>query len=216
MTDTLIDAIGFVIDEALIQTHVSMPGKVLSYDSSEQRATVQPIVRVGVVGEDDERTSEKLPPIEGVPVIFPGAGSIKIIWPINAGDIVNLVFSECSIDKWLNSGASDLDPDDDRRNDLSDAVAIPGLLPFKNASDHAHATDLVLAAPGIRLGSNTAFESTILGDSFKALLTTWQAALDTYIVIPVPSAPQTATYAAASAAFISGLAAVLSLKVKVE
>jgi hypothetical protein len=59
--------------------------------------------------------------------------------PLTRGDYVLLVFCERSIDAWLSIGGI-VDPDDYRKFDLSDAVAIPGLFPFGQGqsvvSDH--------------------------------------------------------------------------------
>ena len=157
-TPSLSGSIQRIIDAALASAHIGMPARVESYDASQQRVSVKPIIRRGVVGEDGERFAESIPMIEDIPVIFFGAGLHKMTFPISKGDIVWLLFGEGSLDKWLAYGASDVDPDDDRRNALSDAVAIPGIMPFASASDQTHATATVISAPEILLGSKDATE----------------------------------------------------------
>ena len=56
---------------------------------------------------------------------FPGAGGYRITFPVAEGDTGLLLFAESSLDKWLVSGGT-VDPEDDRRHDLTDAVFLPG------------------------------------------------------------------------------------------
>ena len=168
-TPPLSGSINRLIDDALMSCHIGMPARVLSYDASQQRVGVQPIIRRSVIGEDGVRTAELLPPIEGVPVIFPGAGSYKITFPIDAGDIVWLLFGEGSLDKWLDTAAADVDVDDDRRNALSDAVAIPGILPFGAPTDQVDSGAMVLSAPAIKLGSKDASDPVALKSDLQEI-----------------------------------------------
>lgn len=173
---TLIQGFAQMLDSRLEALHVAMPGRVESYDASQQRAAVKPLIRRAAISEDDTRVAESLPVIEGVPVIFPGAGAFKITFPISKGDIVWLVFGEGSLDKWLDKGGSDVDPDDDRRNALSDAVAIPGILPFSDASDQTADGAMVLSGAEIRAGSKDATDPVVLKSEFDTL----QAKYDTH------------------------------------
>jgi len=134
--------------DALIQTHladvrVALPAKVIEYDASKQKISAQPLIRQKHVKEDATNEVERLPVITNVPVCFPGAGAYAITFPISKGDTVLLVFSDSSIDKWLSVGG-DVDPNDYRKHSLSDAIAIPGLRSFKNASDQATDDRLVI------------------------------------------------------------------------
>jgi len=176
-TPTLIQGFQAMLDGRIEAMHTAMPARVESYDSSEQRVSVKPIVRRAAILEDDTRDAESLPIIEGVPVLFPGAGSFKITFPISKGDIVLLIFSEGSLDKWLDTGAVDVDPDDDRRNALTDAIAIPGLLPFAAPTDQVDSSALVISAPEIKLGSKDASNPIAL----KSDLTALKTYLDTHV-----------------------------------
>jgi hypothetical protein len=150
-TPTFSEVLRGAIDSSLDSLNVAIPGRVESYDAATQSCSVQPLIRKAVLDETGARVAERLPIITGVPVVFPGAGAYKIIFPIASGDIVLLVFASGSLDKWLAQGG-DVDPLDDRKHSLSDAVAIPGLLSFNRASDAAHATALVFDAPLIHAG----------------------------------------------------------------
>lgn len=108
--------------------YYALPGRVESYDSSTQQASVQPLIRKARIDESGERQVDRLPVVNGVPVVFPGCGGFSITWPLSAGDTVLLVFASGSLDKWLSVGG-EVDPNDDRRQHISDAIAIPGLRP---------------------------------------------------------------------------------------
>jgi hypothetical protein len=66
--------------------------------------------------------------VENVPVVYPGSGGVRVRFPIAAGDSIMLVFADIAIDEWLASGRFEA-PADPRSHDVTDAVAIPGLLP---------------------------------------------------------------------------------------
>ncbi len=115
--------------------HTCMPGRVESYDSDRLSVSVSPAIGRGYKGEDDARAVEYLPVIQNVPLMFPGSGGVRIKFPVTKGDTVLLVFSEASIDRWKARGGGRVDPGDDRRFHLTDAIAIPGLLDFGHAGD---------------------------------------------------------------------------------
>ena len=180
----LINEIAGMIDAKLAATHVSMPARILTYDESEQRATVQPIVRRYYTNEEDARIAERLPAIEGVPVAFPGAGEYGITFPLSAGDTVLLVFGECSLDKWLAYGGSDVDPDDPRRNAISDAVAYAGLRPFSNPSTQVDDSAMVVAGIMLKLGDKDASKIPATVAELQAVIS-WVAA-HTHLYAPGP------------------------------
>lgn len=137
---------------------VARPATVLEYDASQQRAVVQPLVLDGGIdGETGARVTRRLPAIVDVPVVFPGSGDFSITWPVRKGDTVLLIFTDHSLDKWLHRGG-EVDPLDDRRHDISDAIAIPGLRDFVHPTSETHSSAMVIAADEIRLGSRNATE----------------------------------------------------------
>jgi hypothetical protein len=74
-----------------------------------------------------------------------------------------------------------------------------------------------IKATAVNMGPTLAPTQAFLrGTAFVAALNTWLVAHDTYIVIPVPTAPQTATYTAATATFVAALTASLSTIIKGE
>jgi len=70
-----------------------------------------------------------MPVVPDVPVVWPRSGGAQMTMPVRRGDTVLLVFTDRSIDRWLAQGGN-VTPDDRRQHDLSDAVAVPGLVPF--------------------------------------------------------------------------------------
>lgn len=133
-TPTLASVMTGAVEAAMAEMHTCMPGRVESYDDDTQSCSVQPLIKRAYFDETGARKTELLPIIHHVPVMFQGAGGRRIKFPVRRGNIVLILICEASLDKWLQQGGT-VDPLDDRRFDLSDAVAIPGLL------DRGHATD---------------------------------------------------------------------------
>lgn len=159
-TPSLVDAVRRAARAELTDVNVAIPARVESYDPTTQRCSAQPLIRRAYADESGERVAERLPVVNEVPVVFPGAGSYSITWPLAKGDTVLLIFSQASIDKWLSRG-DDVDPLDDRRHSLNDAVAIPGLRhraePSNGGGGGAAApAAMVFTADEIRLGSTAA------------------------------------------------------------
>lgn len=152
-TPTLAELLRGAIDRRLSGLRTAMPGQVVSFDGATGKAKVQPIIDdIAPDGqiESGERVVEKLPIINDVPVLMFGAGGggHKIRFALRPGDIVLLIVCSSSIDKWLSAGKGG-DPLDDRHHDLSDAVAIPGLLPFNDPdSGGFHDTALTIDSDG--------------------------------------------------------------------
>jgi len=111
---------------ALAGVRTWQPGRVESYNEATRRATVQPLIGRRVRGEDDELVVEHDPPIPDVPIGFPGGGGARFRFPVSRGDIVLLLFCERSLDKFKGGlTGKPHDPEDDRRHNASDAIAIP-------------------------------------------------------------------------------------------
>jgi len=124
-TPTLSEVIRVAIEDALLNINTAMPGEIQSYDSATNFASVQPVFK-RKYSENEEIV--KLPIINQVPVAFPRANQAAITFPIKKGDTVLLIFSQRSLDKWKQSGGI-ISPDDPRTQDISDAIAIPGVYP---------------------------------------------------------------------------------------
>lgn len=115
------------IDLAVTELRVSLPGIVQRYDAQKQQADVQPVI----MKKYTNGNVVKLPVITNVPVAHPRAGKTIIHVPIHVGDVVQLVFADRSLDRWLSEGGV-VDPLEGRKHNLSDAVAYPGGYPFND------------------------------------------------------------------------------------
>lgn len=124
-TPTLAQVIRDAIEARLAEVHTSIPAQIVSFDDATCLATVQPCLKRKYT-VDNELVD--LPKIVNVPVVMPRGGGAVIMFDLQPGDYVLLVFAERSIDKWITSGGK-VDPKDPRKHQLSDAFAIPGGYP---------------------------------------------------------------------------------------
>ena len=124
MSDTPLDALEVWLRARMEDLHVSLPGTVAAYNKDTRLATVKPSIRLRSLHGD----VFDIPPIQGVPVVWPGSQEFTTSGTLKRGDRVLLVFSEASIGNWL-QGSTDADAEDETRFSLQDAIAIPGLWP---------------------------------------------------------------------------------------
>jgi hypothetical protein len=117
------------------EIRTALPGRVESYDAATHKASVLPLIMDGWVDENGNRKGKPLPIVNNVPVLMPSAQGVRIKLPVKVGDTVLLVFCGSSLDRWLERGGV-IDPADDRRHDLNDAVAITGLFDFGHVVDN--------------------------------------------------------------------------------
>lgn len=122
-TPDLVDIILSAIRANQLELNTCMPAVVRSYDAEKQTATVQPSFKRL---QTDPRKFVSRPEIDDVPVVFPRAGGRGIVFPIAEGDAVMLVFSQRSLDTWLDNGG-EIDLKETRLHNINDAIAIPGL-----------------------------------------------------------------------------------------
>jgi len=143
----LVDAVNEVVRKALAEAFVSRPAKVISYDEAAQTVDVE--IGLSKYLEDEDQTlSLPLAEVRSVPVAFPRGGGFFVSFPIQPDDYVLLVFSDRSLDLWLQNGGSNVDPIDLRQHSVADAVAIPGIYPNPDALTEAHADNMVVGYDG--------------------------------------------------------------------
>lgn len=148
-TPTLAEVISSAIAKAQSGIFKALPGKVESYDSTKQTASIKPLVKIPVVFDDGSEGLDVLPVISGVPVVFPRGGGYYLSFPLQKGDNVLLVFCDRAIDQFVASaGSVDTDPQDLRMHDLSDAVALPGFYPVAKAVKDDLSTEFRMGADG--------------------------------------------------------------------
>lgn len=205
-TPTMNAVLEVALDARLAQVNTCMPASVTTFDMATQTCSVQPLLRCVYYDEAGARKTEPLPVINHVPVVYFGAGAFSDVFPLEKGDTVLLLFSQASIDRWSDRGGQ-VDPQDERRFHLSDAIALPGLRARAHASSETADGVRVIAGPEIRIGGASDTQPTIMADTFIDAL----VELFTPIVSGVDSAVSGAG-GAASTAFTDFQAAVTSYK----
>jgi len=128
--------------------HTALPAQVVSFNSAEKTVSVQPVLKRLY---EYSTKAENLPVIEDVPVVFPGSGEYWLTFDIEKDSYVLLIVAERSLETWLNQGGI-VDPQQERRFDLSDAIAIPGLIPKPIAATPSIASGTMALTN--RLGTN--------------------------------------------------------------
>jgi hypothetical protein len=223
-TPSLVDVLDAYGKQLLMDVHTCMPGQITTWDPVTQKADIKPLIQRRIQHEDGTEAVEALPILPDVPVIFQRSLQFFLSFPLQIGDFVLVHYVEASLDKWLSGGGEDTDPDDFRRHDLTDAVAVPGLTPFSRALKEVHTTNLVMGHEGglqIHITPTGTMDIKVAGTagSYVALgdvLQTWYTStlkvwLDTH-VHPTgvgPSGPPAAPASAFDATIVS---AVLGIK----
>ena len=118
-----------VLDKALknlnYDIRVSMPGIIQSFDSSTQTVTVQLAIKEKL-SINGNTSWQSIPLLVDVPIVVPKAGSFVITVPPTKGDECIVLFQDCCLDAWWQSGGTQ-NQVELRRHDLSDGVAILGV-----------------------------------------------------------------------------------------
>lgn len=179
---SLADVILAATQSAAAALRVSIPAKIVSFDSATQTATVQPLLK-DVKEIDGERVTLDLPMVEDVPVQFPGAGGYVVTFPVNAGTPCWLVVSDRAVDNWHKAPSNPVDPGIARTHDLTDCCAILGVRSSSAALSEFEASGArfgKVGGPGIsvRTGSvhlgveenESATEAAVLGTALRAEL----------------------------------------------
>lgn len=144
----LAEIIRRAVKRGLARTHTQVPGRIVEYDHSAQRATVQLIVSHAFEREDERREYYKPAPLVNVPVTFPAI----FTWPLAVGDPGWVQFAERSIDEYLATGRANTEPADARRFDLSDATFSPCY--FRGEAD-TQAGAAIISSDDLRVRSSS-------------------------------------------------------------
>lgn len=143
-TDILRNSIYSVLNNV----HTCLPGIIKSFDPNTSSATIQPALNKNFVSGEIP-----MPILENVPVMFPRGSNFSISYPIAIGDYCLIIFCERSIDLWKGVGGQ-VTPNDRRKFDLSDAIAIPGLLPLIGNFPINNGTDFNISFGGSNITIN--------------------------------------------------------------
>ena len=112
MKDTLTPAeLNALKQEIFNSLHCAMPGNVESFDADSVTAVIRPAVK--------NASGASLPLLYDVPVFMP------VSFEVNPGDACLLIFADCDIDAWFETGESEV-PASARKHSLSDAFVFVG------------------------------------------------------------------------------------------
>ena len=125
-TPTLQELIKAAFDHEISNIHTALPGHITKYNSKLQKADVMPNIQKKYNGKVTD-----MPIITNVPIVFPRSSEAFIKFPLKVDDGVLLIFSERSLERWLSVGGI-VEPGSNRKFDISDCIAIPGLFSFAN------------------------------------------------------------------------------------
>jgi len=128
MRSTLNDVLNKSFHSNMHNIYTVLPGKIETYDAIKKKASVKPMIKKNVRND-----IISYPIITDVPVIFPSSRDSAIIFSISKGDGCLLLFSCESMENFLSSTLSnDVEPGDNRKFSLTDAICLPGLYTFSN------------------------------------------------------------------------------------
>jgi hypothetical protein len=188
-TPTQAEALARVLEARLRDLHVALPGRVESYDSAKQTATITPMVRRVMPGtsEDSPDVMEDLPGLQSVPVEWMEAGDFYIHLPLKAGDTGLLIFNQWDPSRWRTSGEVS-DPVDHRLHHPAHAVFLPGYKTAARAISGLPASDMVMGKRGglqikvtsARMEVGGATDAAALSSKLDAILNI----LSTWVVAP--------------------------------
>lgn len=122
MLQEFVEQVEKVARSVMEEMHTAIPGKITAFSPGTGQATVKPY------GTFTTGAGKKIsyPTITGVPVVIPQCPSVDvhIAFPIMAGMDCLVIVSEQELDAWLGEGESE----NDMKFDLTNAIALPGLL----------------------------------------------------------------------------------------
>lgn len=148
------------------EIHTCLPGRIESYNSETRKATVLPLIKKKYL----DGTSLEYQPISDVPVMTVNVGNSGLRLPESQfkGQTVTLVFSERSLDYWLSKGGI-AEPGNNRKFDLTDAIAIVSLNPFTKKDSGGDDLEMYYGDSLVRIKKDGMIEIGV--DTFKRLIT---------------------------------------------
>jgi len=114
--------------EVFATLHCALPGIVEAFDAETRTAVIRPAVKRGMEAGDPALS---LPLLRDVPVFMP------VPFEVSPGDACLVVFADCDIDAWFESGEAEAPPSG-RMHSLSDGFAFVG---FRTMNEEGSETD---------------------------------------------------------------------------
>lgn len=179
-TPSFAEVLEDLVSRRLDDVHTAMPGMVEAFDTATLCVDVRLQLKERVTTETGAILDQAYPVAVNVPVVFPGGGGFRLVFPLRRGDGVLVVFAEASIGLWQALGGEQ-PVGTPRRFSLADAIAIPGLNPSTTPWDGAPADGLsigsdsgpgiVLRPTAVELGAREgqpATEAVVLGNAYRS------------------------------------------------
>ena len=117
--------------DILSSLHCALPGTVVSFDVEAQTAVIRPAI-CRVPQRQNVRDGSLVPRAwngENRPFVPPLLRDVPVFMPVpfevNEGDACLVIFADCDIDAWFESGEAEL-PESNRMHSLSDGFAFVG------------------------------------------------------------------------------------------
>lgn len=131
------------IDYKLDAVNTAIPAVVLAAKENGRNLMLDVQPSISILTRDGEVIAQSS--ILNVPMQQPASSVAGMIFPVNVGDTVLLVFSQKGIDTWKYGSGSPTGPTDFRKFDRKDCIAIPCIFPSslsmaresKQGSDYA-------------------------------------------------------------------------------
>lgn len=159
------NAVHFLVQAMQGNMHTAFPGRIEKYDFTTQKAEVKPLIKHRYRNGDEQ----ELPKISDVPVVFMRTLEAYVILPVKKGSTVLVICAERSMDNWLSQGGI-ASPGLTHQFSLSDAIAIPGLFPFTEASPVSADDVLEMRYKGVGVQITADGDVKVGGASFKKLV----------------------------------------------
>lgn len=128
---TLGEVMQVMFDYQMENVYTALPGIILQVHDNGESLFVDVQPSVSVKTQTDEIFHR--PVILNVPVQMPVSKTSGVLFPVNVGDTVCLVFASDAIDNFKYGDGKPTAPNDYRRFNIRDCVAFPGVSP-KSAS----------------------------------------------------------------------------------
>ena len=141
-TPTLSQLLKASFDNNIKNVYTAYPGTVTEYNPNILQASVSLDLQEVVDGRETN-----IPVLNNVPVLFPRAKNAHVVFPIEVGSKGLVIFSQRSIDGWIELGKS-LVPEDPRMHNINDGVFIPGLSPKNDVLTRKGSPDSVEVTNG--------------------------------------------------------------------
>ena len=164
---SLYEVILNAIQNDIKNTHVCLPAKIDTYDSSTQSADV--LLMINEIDPDSgeqDNTEQFL--LTGVPVQFYASKSDSFVsLPLGTDTFGCVVFADKSLDDYLQSdGNQPVDENLDPRNhDLSDAVFVPGMRPYSQYINGYSSDNMVIKNSNMKIELDPNGKISITGGS---------------------------------------------------